>query len=104
MQGKINFNAGPAALPPEVLHDAAKAIRKYKSTGLSILELPHRGPEFLEIIEESKDLVRKLSGLNDDYEVLWLQGGGRMQFCMIPMNFLSEKKSAGYIESGYWAS
>lgn len=104
MQGKINFNAGPAALPPEVLHDAAKAIRKYKSTGLSILELPHRGPEFLEIIEESKELVRKLSGLNDDYEVLWLQGGGRMQFCMIPMNFLSEKKSAGYIDSGYWAS
>jgi phosphoserine aminotransferase len=104
MQGKINFNAGPAALPPEVLHDAAKAIRKYKNTGLSILELPHRGSEFLDIIEESKQLVKKLSGLNDDYEVLWLQGGGRLQFCMIPMNFLSTKGAAGYIDSGHWSA
>ncbi|MES2703761.1 MAG: 3-phosphoserine/phosphohydroxythreonine transaminase [Bacteroidota bacterium] len=103
MQGKINFNAGPAALPPEVLHDAAKAIRKYKNTGLSILELPHRGKEFLEILEESKSLVKKLCNLNDDFEVLWLHGGGRLQFCMVPMNFIG-KDPAGYIESGYWAA
>jgi phosphoserine aminotransferase len=103
MQGKINFNAGPAAMPPEVLHDAAKAIRKYKNTGISILELPHRGPEFLEIVEESKALVKKLCALNDDYEIFWLHGGGRMQFCMIPMNFLPDGGSVGYIESGHWA-
>ena len=103
MQTKINFNAGPAQMPPEVLHEAAIAVRKYKKTGSSILELPHRGKEFLEIMEESKALVKKLCGIDDDYDVMWLQGGGRMQFCMIPMNFLSAGKAAGFIDSGYWA-
>jgi phosphoserine aminotransferase len=103
MQQKINFNAGPAALPPEVLHEASKAVRKYDNTGLSILELPHRSKEFLDIIEESKSLVRQLCGIGSDYEVLWLQGGGRLQFCMIPMNFLSDRDSAGYIDSGHWS-
>ena len=104
MQGKINFNAGPAAMPPEVLHEAAKAIRKYKNTGLSILELPHRGKEFHEIIEESKHLVKKQCNLNDEYEILWLHGGGRMQFCMVPMNFLPGKEASGYIDSGHWSA
>ena len=103
MQSKINFNAGPAALPPEVLHEASKAVRKYGNTGLSILELPHRGKEFLDIVEESKSLVKELCGIGDAYDVLWLQGGGRMQFCMIPMNFLPQNGSAGYIDSGHWA-
>ena len=103
MQTKINFNAGPAALPPEVLHEAAKAVNKYKKTGLSILELPHRGKEFAEIIAESKQLVRDLCGLDDNYEILWLHGGGRQQFFMIPMNFLPADGSAGYIDSGRWS-
>jgi len=102
-QKKINFNAGPAPLPAEVLHEASKAIRKYKDTGLSILELPHRGKDFLEIVEECKALVKELCGIGDAYEVLWMQGGGRMQFCMIPMNFLPSGGSAGYIDSGRWA-
>ncbi len=103
MQAKINFNAGPAALPPEVLHEAAKAVNKYKKTGFSILELSHRGPEFAEILEESKHLVKKLCKLDDSYEVLWLHGGGRQQFFMVPMNFLPQEGAAGYIESGHWA-
>jgi phosphoserine aminotransferase len=103
MAQKINFNAGPAHMPPEVLYEASAAVRQYKKTGLSILELPHRGKEFLAIIEESKALVKKLCGIGDEYEVLWLQGGGRMQFCMVPMNFAIKDKTAGYIDSGYWA-
>lgn len=103
-QGKINFNAGPAALPAIVLQQAAEAVIKYKDTGISILELPHRGPEFLEIIEESKAIVKELCGIGDDYDVLWIQGGGRMQFSMIPMNFLSPEDTAGYIDSGHWAA
>ena len=103
MQRKINFNAGPAALPPKVLQQAADAVREYKNTGLSILELPHRGKEFVDIVAESNTLVRELCGLNDQYEVLWLHGGGRLQFCMVPMNFLSDRDSAGYIDSGHWA-
>jgi phosphoserine aminotransferase len=103
MQRKINFNAGPAALPDDVLRQAAEAVREYKGTGLSILELPHRGGHFLDIIEESKFLVKKICALGDDHEVLWLHGGGRQQFCMVPMNFLAQNDSAGYIDSGHWA-
>ncbi len=102
--GKINFNAGPAALPPEVLQEAAAAVREYKNTGLSILELPHRGAEFLAIIAETKLLVKELCNLNDDYEVVWVHGGGRMVFAMLAMNYLTHNDTAGYIDSGHWAA
>ena len=101
--GKINFNAGPAALPPEVILEVSEAVKEYNNTGMSILELPHRSKEFLDIVEESKALVKELCGIGNDYEVLWMQGGARLQFCMIPMNFLWEGKTAGYAKSGHWA-
>lgn len=100
----INFDAGPAALPQEVLQQASAAILNYNDSGLSILEIPHRGKLFEAILAEANTLVKDLLQLNDDYEVLWLQGGGRLQFSMVPMNFLSENGTAGYIESGHWAS
>ncbi len=102
-QRKINFNAGPAALPDEVLLEASHAVLEYNNTGISILELPHRGEEFAAIVAESNALVKKLCNLTDDYDVLWLQGGGRLQFCMVPMNFLPANGAAGYIDSGHWA-
>jgi phosphoserine aminotransferase len=101
---KINFNAGPGALPQEVLQQASQAVLEYDNTGLSILGVQHRGKHFDAILEESKALVKELCGLNDEYEVLWLHGGGRLQFSMIPMNFLDTNKEAGYIDSGFWAS
>src|SRR5689334_19482879 len=100
----LNFNAGPAALPDVVLQQAAEAIINYNNTGLSILSIPHRGDLFVAILEESKALVKELCGLGDDYEVMWLQGGGRLQFCMVPMNFLRQNETAGYIDSGHWAA
>lgn len=100
----LNFDAGPATLPAEVLQEAAAAILDYKGTGLSILEIPHRGKLFEAILEEANTLAKKLMGLGDDYQVLWLQGGGRLQFSMIPMNYLDSNATAGYIESGHWAS
>ena len=99
----INFGAGPAALPEKVLAEASAAVIDYNNTGLSILEIHHRDKRFLEIMEESKALVKELCGLNDDFEVLWMQGGGRHQFTMVPMNFLPQEGTAGYIDSGYWA-
>ncbi len=102
-QRKLNFNAGPAALPAEVLQQAAAAVIDYNNSGLSILEVPHREPAFVAVMDESRKLVKELCGLDDDYEVLWLQGGGRLAFCMIPMNFLGDDESAGYIDSGHWA-
>jgi len=100
----FNFGSGPAKLPDEVLAEASLAIKEYKNSGMSILELPHRGSHFSEIMEEAKALSKSLLGLDDDYEILWLQGGGRLQFAMIPMNFLAENETAGYIDSGRWAN
>ncbi|MCB0697244.1 MAG: 3-phosphoserine/phosphohydroxythreonine transaminase [Chitinophagaceae bacterium] len=100
----INLNAGPAALPQLVLQQAAEAVLNYEHTGMSVLSIPHRGVFFNEILEESKALVKELCGLNDDYEVLWMHGGGRLQFAMIPMNFLGEGQTAGYVDSGSWAA
>lgn len=100
----INFDAGPAALPKTVLQQAAGAILNYNNSGLSILEIPHRGKLFEAILDEANTLVKTLLGLDDSYDILWLQGGGRLQFSMVPMNFLAEGAKAGYIESGHWAS
>lgn len=100
----LNFDAGPAALPREVLTQASAAILDYNNSGLSLLELPHRGKLFEAILEEANSLALSLMGLGDDYRILWLQGGGRLQFSMIPMNFLAAEATAGYIESGHWAA
>lgn len=102
---KLYFGAGPAALPEEVLQQASEAVINYSPAGLSILEIPHRGKHFQQILEEANALVLELCGLsNDDYEVLWLQGGGRLQFCMVPMNFAQPHQEMGYIDSGHWAN
>ncbi len=103
MKRKINFNPGPATLPVSVLEQVAAAILSYEDTGISILELPHRSKAFKAIIEESKDLVRELCGIDNNYEIVWLHGGGRQQFCMVPANFLPSGATAAYIDSGYWA-
>jgi phosphoserine aminotransferase len=104
MMRKVNFNAGPAALPQEVLLEASQAVQDYNGTGLSILELPHRGPQFKAILQESNNLVRELCNIDANYEVLWLQGGGRMQFTMLPMNFLPSNGAVAYMDSGHWAN
>lgn len=103
-QSKIYFGAGPAALPRDVIEQTAAAVLDYEGTGISLLSIPHRDSLFQRIMDESRELVFQLSGLDpDDYEVLWLQGGGRQQFAMVPMNFLPEAGRAGYIDSGHWA-
>lgn len=101
---KLNLNAGPTTLPADVLKQASEAVLDYQRTGMSILSLPHRGKHFDDILQESKLLVRELCALNDDYEILWMHGGGRTQFAMVPMNFLGDKQTAGYIDSGNWSA
>jgi phosphoserine aminotransferase len=101
---KIYFGAGPAALPQAVIEDAAQAVRDYNTSGVSILSIAHREKAFVSILEEASACVLQLCNLSSDqYDVLWLQGGGRLQFAMVPMNFLAEGQSAGYIDSGHWA-
>jgi phosphoserine aminotransferase len=99
----INFSAGPAILPQEVIKEAAKAIIDYENTGLSILEVSHRSKAFVKTMEESIQLVKLLYNLSDEYEVVFLTGGASSQFYMIPMNLLDENESAGYICTGSWA-
>lgn len=101
---KINFGGGPAALPPDVFREASEAVLDYNGTGLSILEIGHRSKEFMSILDEANAIVKELCGINEDHEVLWLHGGGRLQFAMIPMNFLGDNDRAGYIDSGHWAT
>jgi len=100
---KHNFSAGPAVLPASVLKEAGKAAVNYQGTGLSLLELSHRGPEFTAIIEEANALMREIIGLPDNYHVLWLTGGASTQFHMVPMNLLNEDETALYVNTGVWA-
>ncbi|MBS1615109.1 MAG: 3-phosphoserine/phosphohydroxythreonine transaminase [Bacteroidetes bacterium] len=101
---KHYFGSGPAALPQCVLEGMSEAILDYKGSGISLLSIPHRGPAFQAILDEAQELVLHLSGLSaDEYAVLWMQGGGRHQFALLPMNFLKTGSAAGYIDSGHWA-
>lgn len=99
----INFDAGPASLPKSVLKEAAVAINNFDNTGLSILELPHRGKHFGAILEEVNHLASELLQIPANYNIIWMQGGGRHQFGMIPMNFLMSNETAGYIHTGHWS-
>lgn len=98
-----NFSAGPAILPQPVFKAASQACINYGNTGLSLLEMSHRGKEFSDIMARAIQNVHDLTGLGDDYSVLFLSGGASTQFFMIPMNILPSTGTAGYINSGRWA-
>ena len=99
-----NFNAGPSILPKEVFEDASSAIVNFNGTGLSILELGHRTPEFTEVMEEARELVKELMKLDTDHEVLFLHGGASTQFMQVPMNLLDATEIAAYADTGVWSS
>ncbi len=96
-----NFGAGPAHLPTPVVEATAEAVRNFAGTGLSLIEIGHRTPEFTAVLEEARSLMRELLNIPDDFSVLFLGGGARLQFCMVPMNLL--RRQAAYLDSGHWA-
>lgn len=98
-----NFNAGPAALPSEVLLQIQEELLDLQGTGLSILEISHRSKEYEKINGETQQLLKELLNISLDYEVLFLQGGASTQFAMVPMNFLTAGSVASYVYSGTWA-
>ncbi|MEK4485965.1 3-phosphoserine/phosphohydroxythreonine transaminase [Psychrobacillus sp. FSL H8-0484] len=98
-----NFNAGPSALPLEVLEKAQSELTNFRGTGMSIMEMSHRSVIFEEIHNGAISRMRKLFSIPDQYEVLFLQGGASLQFSMIPMNFLQVGQQAGYIMTGSWS-
>ncbi len=99
-----NFNAGPSHLPESVLKQSIGAIKNFDDTGLSILEISHRSENFTTVIEEARSIAKELMNLEDDFEVLFLHGGGRTQFMEVAMNLLDNDKKAAYIDTGTWSS
>ncbi len=99
-----NFNSGPSILPDEVLQQASEAVLNFNNIGLSILEIGHRSDWFIQVMEETRSLIKELMRLGNDYEVLYLQGGATTQFMQVPMNLLDEDETAAYCDNGIWGS
>lgn len=102
-QRAYNFNAGPSALPLEVLKKAQQELVDFRGTGMSVMELSHRSTDYEEVHNLAIARLKELLSIPENYEVLFLQGGGSLQFSMIPMNFLQPGKKAGYIMTGAWS-
>ena len=101
MKRVYNFNAGPSPMPLEVLEAMKNDLTDFKGTGMGITEISHRSKEFQDMLDETKALLRELMHLEDDYEIVFIQGGGTMQFLMTAYNFLHTR--AAYADTGVWA-
>uniref|UniRef100_A0A7I4XW47 Phosphoserine aminotransferase n=1 Tax=Haemonchus contortus TaxID=6289 RepID=A0A7I4XW47_HAECO len=100
---KINFGAGPAKIPEEVLLKARDELTNFNGTGISILEMSHRSKEFAAVLQETKQLLRQLMKVPENYEILFMQGGGTGQFAAVPMNLKGDHEFADYIVTGAWS-
>jgi phosphoserine aminotransferase len=99
----FNFSAGPAVLPEPVLRRAAEEMLDWRGSGMSVMEMSHRGKEFISIAKKAEADFRKLLAVPDNYRVLFLQGGAMAENALIPMNLLGEKTSADYVNTGEWS-
>ena len=99
----INFSAGPAMLPASVMEQAQAEFRDWNHLGLSVMELSHRSPEFLEIVRHMEQVIRTLLQLPDDYHVLFMPGGAQAQYAAIPLNCLPARQTAAYVQTGLWS-
>lgn len=104
MNRAINFSAGPAALPTQVLQQAQAELLDYAGTGMSVMEMSHRSAEFIDIAERAERDFRELLQISDDYHVLFLQGGATLQFAMVPLNLLGDRGTADYVNTGSWST
>lgn len=98
-----NFSAGPAILPEEVLMEAQQDMISYKGTGMNVMEMSHRGKVYDGIFKDAQNDLKKLLGISDNYEILFLQGGATLQFSMVPLNLMPPVNKADYIVTGGWA-
>ena len=103
MTGKFNFGAGPATMPEVVLEEVQQELLDWRGMGLSIMEISHRSPEFVEIANQAESDFRDLLNISDSYAVLFLHGGATLQNAMIPLNLSAEGGTADYIYTGHWA-
>lgn len=98
-----NFSAGPSVLPVEVLEQVQKDLLNYEGSGQSVMEMSHRSKEYQKIIDDAEANLRELMNIPDNYKVLFVQGGGTLQFSMVPLNLLRNSKKADYVLTGTWA-
>lgn len=103
MSRKFNFSAGPAMLPEEVLQQVQAELLDWNSSGMSVMEMPHRGDFFEGIANQAEQDLRELLKIPSNYKVLFLQGGGRTQFAMVPMNLAKEAECVAYSNTGTWS-
>lgn len=103
MERIFNFSAGPSMLPLEIIEQAAAELTNYHGCGMSVMEMSHRSQVFQNIIDTAEADLRELMNIPEGYKVLFLQGGGTLQFSMVPLNLLRNTKKADYIVTGQWA-
>ncbi len=103
MSRVFNFSAGPATLPEEVLQQARDEMLDWHGAGMSVMEMSHRGKEFISIAEQVEADLRELLAIPGNYGVLFLQGGATSQFAMVPQNLLGDKVCADYVYTGQWS-
>jgi phosphoserine aminotransferase len=103
MRKVFNFSAGPGMLPEEVLRQAQEEMLDWHGTGMSIMELGHRGAEFKSIVDQAEMDLRELMSIPPHYHVLFLPGGATAQFAMVPINLMGNNKHADYIDTGIWS-
>ena len=107
MTRPFNFSAGPATLPPEVLQQAAVEMLDWNGSGMSVMEMSHRGPEFLSILEQARNNARELLSVPTEFHILFMQGGGLAENAIIPMNLLhsvSPERAMNFVLSGSWSA
>jgi len=103
MRKVFNFSAGPAVLPEEVLAQGAGEMLDWHGSGQSVMEMSHRGKEYMSIHEQAESDLRRLMGIPAGYKVLFLQGGATLQFAMVPANLMRGKAGADYVDTGEWS-
>lgn len=103
MSRVFNFSAGPAMIPTEVLEKAQSEILDWNGSGMSSMEMSHRGKEYMSIAAKAEADLRELMSIPENYKVLFLQGGASNQFAMVPINLLGDKTSADYLLTGQWS-
>ncbi len=103
MARSYNFSAGPAMLPTAVIERAQQEMLEWQGSGMSVMEMSHRGKEFMSIAEKAEADLRELMSIPENYKVLFLQGGASSQFAMVPLNLLKGKSGADYLNTGMWS-
>src|ERR1700681_2647737 len=100
----LNFNAGPATLPPSALERARDELLDFAGSGMSVMEHSHRGKEYEAVHDEALSLLRGLLGVPPSHDILFLQGGASIEFALVPMSFLPPGGSADYVVTGAWSA